>query len=204
MIQITMITNNPKKVITVSEDATIREVLDENHVNYAVGVTSLDGIALRPGDMDKTFAEHGITDACFLSCVFKADNAASVTVMGEAAVITSALKLDDILLAKKYRPDALKLYADDKKTEQIFGIDVTSRSSGAINKNGATFSEVTDQNGNATITMSIDRDENIEETLTDTIGMGLLYLNQLEDKFGEAVASIREDQAKIKGLITIQ
>jgi archaellin len=204
MIQITLITNSGRKTINVSEDATVREVLDENRVNYSVGMTQIDGCSLRPGDLDKTFAQHGIEDACYLSVVVKADNAATVTVIGEAAVVTSALKLEDIQLAKKYRPEALKLYKDDKKNEQLFGIDVTTRSSGSINDKGATFSEATNQEGYATITMCVDRDDDIEAQLTDKIGMGLLYLNKIEENFADAVASIHADQEKIKGFITIQ
>lgn len=204
MIQITLITNSGRKTINVSEDATVREVLDENRVNYSVGMTQIDGCSLRPGDLDKTFAQHGIEDACYLSVVVKADNAATVTVIGEAAVVTSALKLEDIQLAKKYRPEALKLYKDDKKNEQLFGIDVTTRSSGSINDKGATFSEATNQEGYATITMCVDRDNDIEAQLTDKIGMGLLYLNKIEENFADAVASIHADQEKIKGFITIQ
>jgi hypothetical protein len=36
---------------------------------------NLDGAPLQPGDLDKTFAQFGITDKCFLLNVVKADNA---------------------------------------------------------------------------------------------------------------------------------
>jgi len=204
MIQITLISNNGRKQINVSEDSTIREVLDQQHINYSVGVTQIDGCSLRPGDLDKTFAEHGIEDACYLSVVVKADNAATVTVLGEAAVVTSALKLDDIKLAKKYRPEALKLYKDEKKNEELFAIDVTTRSSGSINANGATFSDATNQDGFATITMTVDRGDDVAAHLMDAIGTGLLRLNKLEEGFGAAIESIHEDEAKIKSFITVQ
>lgn len=201
MINITLITNNGRHTEPISEDNTIREILDANHVNYAASVVQLDGCALRPGDMDKTFADFGITDNCYLTAVVKADNAAKVTVIGEAAVVTSGLKLEDIKLAKKYRPEALKL-VEDKQV--VFAVDVTSRSAGSINKNGATFSETTDSEGFATITMTIDRDGDVEKKLTDEIGMGLLKLNQVEEAFGDQLDSIHADQAKIKELISIQ
>lgn len=68
--------NNVGKVETiVDENSTLRTVLEDNEVNYTSGVTSLDGASLRPGDLDKTFADFGITDKCWLLNVVKADNA---------------------------------------------------------------------------------------------------------------------------------
>lgn len=205
MVNVSLITNNGPQTVCVSEDSTIREVLDGNHVNYSVGSPMLDGFTLKPGDLDKTFAEYGITDSCYLNVVVKADNAAKVTVVGEAAIITSGLKLEDIKTAKKYRPDALKLFADEKKTKQVFGIDVTSRSAGMINQNGATFSETTDKDGFATITLTIDRTKgDVMKQVTDTIGMALLQLNKLEAGFGAELEAIQEDQAAIQALVEIK
>lgn len=68
--------NNVGKVETiVDENSTLRTVLEDNEVNYTSGVTSLDGASLRPGDLDKTFSDFGITDKCWLLNVVKADNA---------------------------------------------------------------------------------------------------------------------------------
>ena len=201
MISITLLTNAGRQTTPVSEDTSIREVLDSKHINYAASVVQLDGCALRPGDMDKTFAEMGIKDSCYLTAVVKADNAAKVTVVGEAAVVTSALKLADIKTAKKYRPEALELKKDK---DVIFAVDTTDRSAGSINIHGATFSNTTDAEGYATITMTVDRGEDVEKALLDKIGMGLLLLNQVEEAFGEQLASIQADQAKIKSLIDIK
>lgn len=68
--------NNVGKVETIAdENSTLRTVLEDNEVNYTSGVTSLDGASLKPGDLDKTFADFGITDKCWLLNVVKADNA---------------------------------------------------------------------------------------------------------------------------------
>lgn len=201
MIKIILTTNAGKKEIFANEDATLREVLDENHVNYGVGATQLDGYTLRPGELDKSFTEHGITESCYLSVVVKSDNAAKVTVVGEAAVITSALKLEDIQTAKKFRPDALKLI-EDKQT--VYAIDVTERSSGAINNVGATFSTTTDAEGRATITLNADRSTDIKEEIQNKIGLALLKLKKIEDNFAEALAGINADKAAIAELIDVQ
>lgn len=75
MIQVTIGTNTDRKRITIDPSKTIKSVLDENEVNYAVATLHLDGATLQPGDMNKSFAEMGITDSCYLIAVVKADNA---------------------------------------------------------------------------------------------------------------------------------
>ena len=44
-------------------------------MDYSRGTMHMDGSSLNPGDLDKTFAELGITEKCFLLNVVKADNA---------------------------------------------------------------------------------------------------------------------------------
>lgn len=39
---------------------TIRGTLESNDIEYATGAIHLDGAPIRPGDIDKTFAEIGI------------------------------------------------------------------------------------------------------------------------------------------------
>ena len=68
--------NNMKRGTVLEPDTkTPRQVFDENEVNYATGITTLDGAPLGRGDLDKTFAELGITEKCYLLNVVKADNA---------------------------------------------------------------------------------------------------------------------------------
>lgn len=54
---------------------TLRAFCEENIPNYAAATLTLDGSALRPGDIDKTFADFGVTERCYLLSVVKADNA---------------------------------------------------------------------------------------------------------------------------------
>jgi hypothetical protein len=75
MISVTLGTNTTRSTVLVNPDQTLRKVLDENQINYAVADVRLDGMSLRPSDMDKTFAAMGITDKCYLLAVVKADNA---------------------------------------------------------------------------------------------------------------------------------
>lgn len=68
--------NNMKRGTELVEDTmTPRQLLEEKEINYATGITTLDGAPLGRGDLDRSFAELGITDKCYLLCVVKADNA---------------------------------------------------------------------------------------------------------------------------------
>lgn len=75
MLKITVGTNTNRKTVMVSEDTTLRQVLEDNGINYSAGQTSLDGCVLQPGDMDKSFADMNVTEKAYLVVVQKMDNA---------------------------------------------------------------------------------------------------------------------------------
>lgn len=206
MIKVTLITNAGRKSFPVSDDATPRKVFDDNNVNYSVGKPAIDSVPMGIGDMDKSFAELGITDSCYLTCVVKADNAATAKVAGSACVITSALKRKDLELVAKYRPEELCLYeGEGKDKEAVFGVCLTESSAGTLNKYGAEFGPATSQEGLATITLLIDPDEeNVASMLEDKIGPGLLKLDEIEAKIPAVLDAIKADQAKVREHITLE
>lgn len=73
MIRVTVGTNTNYKQVIVDPSTTLKEVLDGQHINYSVGGIHLDGLSVAGGELNKTFAEHGITESCFLISVVKAD-----------------------------------------------------------------------------------------------------------------------------------
>lgn len=75
MIKVVVGNNVDKKRVVVDENVTLRSCLEENGIEYTRGMMHLDGATLRPGDLDKTFADFGITEKCFLLAVTKTDNA---------------------------------------------------------------------------------------------------------------------------------
>ena len=75
MIKVIVGNNVERKSDIVEPTKTLRQVLEANEIDYTRGVMHLDGSSLNPGDLDKTFAEFGITEKCFLLNVVKADNA---------------------------------------------------------------------------------------------------------------------------------
>lgn len=71
-----IIGNNVKRETKIiDENVTLRKALEDSGVDYTRGSVTMDGTTLGPGDLDKTFAQHGITEKCYLLQVVKADNA---------------------------------------------------------------------------------------------------------------------------------
>jgi len=129
---------------------------------------------------------------------------AKVNVLGDAVVITSAVRLADIQLIEKYRPEALILKGGEDGKEQLFRI--STGDVGCINKYGATFSGATrDDDKFATLTMPaiIEGDEKLAEAVADAIGGPLMMLNQLEAQLPEVVEAIADEKAAIMAAITI-
>ena len=75
MIKVTVGNNVKRESVIIDESTTLRSCQEANGVDYTCGVMHLDGSSLNPGDLDKTFAQFGITEKCFLLNVVKADNA---------------------------------------------------------------------------------------------------------------------------------
>ena len=75
MIKVTVGSNFSRNTVIVDSDTTLRQVLEDNGVDYTRGMTNLDGAMLGVGDLDKTFEDFGITERCYLLNVIKQDNA---------------------------------------------------------------------------------------------------------------------------------
>jgi len=73
MIQVTVGNNVKRERVIVEDSTTLRAVLEDNGIEYTRGVMHLDGSSLVAGDLDKTFADFGIAEKCFLLNVVKAD-----------------------------------------------------------------------------------------------------------------------------------
>jgi len=65
---------NVQNVIMYPTD-TIREAFEKAGISCARGVVHLDGAALLPTELDKTFESLGVEGECFLSRIIKTDNA---------------------------------------------------------------------------------------------------------------------------------
>lgn len=75
MIKVVIGNNVKRETKIVDETQTLREALEDAGVDYTRGSLNLDGATLAPGDLNKTFAQLGVTEKCYLLQVVKADNA---------------------------------------------------------------------------------------------------------------------------------
>ena len=78
MIKVTMGNNVKRTSEILDENTSLRDALEMADIDYTTGIMNLDGSTLNPGDLDKTFADFGITEKCYLLNVVKADNASNV------------------------------------------------------------------------------------------------------------------------------
>lgn len=79
MINVTIVDNLHRNTYPVDPNTTLRSVLEAHDVDYTTGQTKLDGSSLAAGDLDKTFADFGIAEKCYLVNIAKQDNACGVS-----------------------------------------------------------------------------------------------------------------------------
>lgn len=130
---------------------------------------------------------------------------AKVTIVGNAAVITSTIKYEDIKTVAKYRPAELILKGGDDGKEPIFAIAAVD-GNGDINANGAVFGGATrDEDKYAYITMVVDADDDtdVKELVADQLGGALVNLAKLEEKLPAVIDEINDERASVLDRITV-
>lgn len=75
IINVTIGTNLNRTEISVTSDKTIRQLLEENGINYATTTIFVDGVTVQLGQMDKSLEELGITTDCYIIAAQKTENA---------------------------------------------------------------------------------------------------------------------------------
>lgn len=80
MVKVTVGTNTKRSNVTVNGDTKLKKVLQDEGIDYSKGTIHLDGATIKPGDLDKTFDELGITETAYLISVVKADSAQELLV----------------------------------------------------------------------------------------------------------------------------
>ena len=75
MIKVTLGNNLRRESNIIDENTRLRAALENAEVDYTRGMMHLDGAPLSAGDLDKTFADFGVKEKCYLLNVVKADNA---------------------------------------------------------------------------------------------------------------------------------
>ena len=126
-----------------------------------------------------------------------------IALVGDALVLTSTLKVEEIELLKKYKPDALKI--KDAEGNDVFAIAYKDGCPG-INNKGITFSgESRDGNGYATLTANLDLNEGEDpkEAVADIIGTPAVKVNEIEAAAPAALAEVLAARAALIDSITV-
>lgn len=127
-----------------------------------------------------------------------------ISVIGNVAVITSTMKLEDLKTIKKYRPGALTLMGGENNKEPIFCIDVGT-GHGDANGYGACFTERTrDEHQLACITVPLTGVEgDIKEYLADRFGEAITNLNALEAVLPGVLEQVKTQKAAVMAAINV-
>ena len=195
-------------VLTAESSRTLRSLLDEAGVNHSRGLLQFNGDILGKSALDSTLEEvvDNPDQTQILRVTVKAENAAEATVniVGGAMVITSSATPDEIKTVKKYRPSALKLYeGEGNSKKEVFMVGIDS-GAGYISKMGAIYSDRTDKNGKATITMNIPDDvTDVKEWAADTLGVSILNLRKTEAQFAAMLEDIKQEKAAVAAAINV-
>ena len=122
---------------------------------------------------------------------------AKIVIAGDAVVVKSELKLEDIKTIAKYEPKALTLMGGEDGKEPIFAVGLTT-DAGDININGASFGKA-DADGKATITMVMQGvpTEKAKDWVADCLGSAIMHLNALEAKLPEVLSGISAKRAAV-------
>lgn len=130
---------------------------------------------------------------------------AKIVISGDAVVVTSDLKLEEIRTVEKYRPEELVLKGGEDSKEAIFAIGTTN-GDGNINAVGASFGRTShDDSERASITMLIDDKEigNVKEYVADRLGSAIANLNKLEERLPVVLEEIKAEKDNVMRNITI-
>ena len=203
-IQVTVGNNVSRQTKIYNSETPLRTVLEDAQIDYSRGGVHLDGSPVQAGGLDKTFADYGITDRCFLLSVVKCANAAKMSVIGGAVVITSALSLSDIELVEKYRPSALALMGGENNKDELYRIGTARTPYGDIDKLGATFGAA-NADGNAIITeLYAPVSDDVKSELADKYGAAMTNLGKMEEILPAVVEEIKAEREALITAIEVQ
>lgn len=75
MIKVAVRAINAKKPtvpsMIIDENTTLRQALENAGIDCSTGMIAIDGVLLPVGGIDKTFADYGVSEKCWLHHVIK-------------------------------------------------------------------------------------------------------------------------------------
>lgn len=75
MINVTVGTTTSRNKKLYPSGTTVRSILEDQSVDYAVSTIMIDGANITSSDMDKTLADLGKVEKCMIIAVVKAESA---------------------------------------------------------------------------------------------------------------------------------
>ena len=75
MTKVTLSTVDSRNSLIVEDSKTVKEILQDNGVNYATASVMIDGMTLTPDRLRQSLADLGATGECTIATVVKMDNA---------------------------------------------------------------------------------------------------------------------------------
>jgi hypothetical protein len=127
---------------------------------------------------------------------------ATIKILGDAAVVTSTLKVSDIKKLITFSPKSLDL-VDAETKEPIFGVRL-GLANGSLNAHGVTYNGE-NARGFATATLFIPvGTTKKKDYITEIYGNAILTLNKAEESIIAATATVEADIAAINGAITVE
>lgn len=75
MVKVTVGNTTDRETVIVGNDATLRQVFEDNNISYTRSNVTLNGVTVLASELDKSFAEFEDREHYYLLAVIKADNA---------------------------------------------------------------------------------------------------------------------------------
>lgn len=204
MIKVMLNNNLNKSTAMIDENTTLRQALEQNRIDYTHGVVSLDCSPLRAGDLDKTFADFGIVEKCYLSVVVKADNAAAIKIIARDAILEADFTLENLKKVATKRPKSLII--NDQDGDPIFAVGVAAKGAGSVNGSGISFAPVAAVNGKAMMTVKIpeciESTDKAKDWAVEQYCSAVSYLKQIEKNLPKAIEEIDKEIAEVKEIVT--
>ena len=75
MLEVTIYTSSGRQTVLADPNSSVKSTLEARGINYGTATLQIDGSAIQPGTLDKTFEELGIKDKCSISAIIKTSNA---------------------------------------------------------------------------------------------------------------------------------
>lgn len=128
---------------------------------------------------------------------------AKIKTLGDAVVVVSTLKFEDIKFLEKYRKDALALKGGEDNKEIIFRVGTSGTPS--ANEYGITFEGATrDEAKQAILTLSLNYEgEDIKGFIADQLGSTITQLEKLEKTVPTILAEVKAEREAIVSSIEI-